>query len=247
MRASQLALFQGEDAVVIRKSPRARRLTLRVFPHGAVELVAPLRASHGSIEKFLHSNAAWIEQARGRFRALQPDAGFAPPDHIRLAAVAESWRVEHQGGRAALEVRPAADGGRLVLRGPDDSQWRRQRLRNWLMARAKATLPPWLARLSAQTGLDYSGVTVRRQRSRWGSCSARRTISLNCSLLFLEPALVTHLLVHELAHTRHLNHSRAFWRLVEALDPDFEALDRQLRDAWSEVPAWVTYDAPAGA
>jgi predicted metal-dependent hydrolase len=241
---SQLALFKGEDAVVIRRSPRARRLTLRVFPHGVVELVAPMRASRGSIENFLQSNAGWIAQARGKFRTLQPDAGFAPPGEIRLAALAERWCVDHHDGRKGLDVHPLANGGRLVLTGPDEPQWRRQRLRAWLMARARATLPPWLAGLSRQTGLEYTGVTVRRQRSRWGSCSAHRRISLNCALLFLEPALVTHLLVHELAHTKHLNHSRAYWRLVETLDSEFKLLDRRLRDAWSEVPAWVNYDAP---
>jgi predicted metal-dependent hydrolase len=110
------------------------------------------------------------------------------------------------------------------------------------MSRARATLLPWLEAVSAEVGLPYTGASVRRQRSRWGSCSARHAISLNCALLFVEPALVRHLFLHELAHTRHLNHSPRFWRLVATLDPEFELRERALREAWRSVPAWLNHD-----
>jgi predicted metal-dependent hydrolase len=240
----QLALFGSEEAVVLRRSARARRLSLRVFPHGVVEVIAPLRAGRRSIEQFVRSNQGWIAKARGQFLALHGSLGFAPPAEIILAAISECWQVEHVEGPAGLVPQAAPGGGRLRLCGPGDAQWRRSRLRAWLMARARETLPPWLDIVSAETGLAYTRVSIRRQRSRWGSCSAGRAISLNCALLFLEPGLVRHLLVHELAHTRHLNHSNAFWRLVAKLDPEYETLDAQLRDAWQSVPAWVSYDPP---
>lgn len=241
--ADQLGLFDGEDAVVVRRSARARRLALKVFPHGAVELVAPLRAGERSIQKFLRSHAGWIAKARSHFRALHGDAGFAPPDEIVLAAIGERWTVEYASGAKRLRAVTAVGGGCLRVSGPDNAQVHRQQLRAWLMARGRETLAPWLARVSTEVGLPYSGVTVRRQRSRWGSCSARHTISLNCALLFLEPELVRHLFLHELAHTRHLDHSRAFWRLVAQLDPEYETAERRLRAAWSGVPAWVSYDS----
>jgi predicted metal-dependent hydrolase len=242
--ADQLALFGSEEAVVLRRSARARRLSLRVFPHGVVEVVAPLRAGQRSIEQFVRSHAAWIAKARGYYRERVGDAGFAPPAEIRLAALDERWQVEYVPGARRLHALAHPGGGALTLAGPEDTQWRRARLRAWLMARARETLLPWLATVSAEAGLEYAGATVRRQRSRWGSCSARKTISLNCALLFLEPALVRHLFLHELAHTRHLDHSRAFWRLVATLDPDFESLEKRLREAWCTVPAWVNHDQP---
>ena len=242
--ADQLALFGTEEGVVLRRSARARRLSLRVFPHGVVEVVAPLRAGQRSIEQFVRTHAAWIATARGRFRELVGDAGFAPPVEIRLAALDECWQVEYVPGAPRLRALVHPGGGTLTLAGPVDAQWRRARLRAWLMARGRAALLPWLAAVSAETGLGYAGATVRRQRSRWGSCSARKTISLNCALLFLEPALVRHLFLHELAHTRHLDHSRAFWRLVATLDPDVESLEKRRREAWCTVPAWVNHDQP---
>ena len=242
--ADQLALFAATDAVVVRRSARARRLGLRVFPHGVVEVVAPLRAGRRSIEQFVQSNAGWIEKARSSFRELHGDAGVVPPESIVLPALDERWAVEYSPGRGRLVVSVEPGGGRLLLTGPGDEQWRIRRLRRWLMERARAQLVPWLAAVSGEVGLEHAGATVRRQRSRWGSCSARRTISLNCALLFVEPALVRHLFVHELAHTRHLNHSRAFWRLVESLAPDFKACEKRLGAAWRNVPAWVNHDPP---
>lgn len=241
--ASQLALFEATDDVVVRRSARARRLAVRVFPHGVVEVVAPLRASEISIRQFVRSQAAWIAKSRGYFQAVVGDAGLAPPVEIRLTAIDEHWRVSYVSGHRRLCAMAEPGGGHLILSGPPDPQWRRQRLRAWLMARGRERLLPWLAAVSAESELPYGGATVRRQRSRWGSCSARKMISLNCALLFLEPALVRYLFQHELAHTRHLNHSRAYWRVVAGLEPDFEAMEQGLREAWSRVPAWVNYDS----
>jgi len=228
----------------VRHSTRARRLALRVFPHGVVELVVPPRTGRRSVEAFLRSHADWIAKARRHFQASAVATAFAPPEEIHLAALGEHWLLRHLPGNPRLKELPAPAGGELHLRGPDDHDWRRLRLRRWLLARGRATLVPWLARVSEESGLRFSGVTVRRQRSRWGSCSASGGISLNCALLFLEPALVRYLFLHELAHTEHLNHSRAFWRCVARLEADFEALESRLGQAWRAVPAWVSYDLP---
>ena len=80
---------------------------------------------------------------------------------------------------------------------------------------------------------------IRRQRSRWGSCSVRGTISLNVCLLFQRPEVVDYLIVHELTHVRHMNHSARFWQAVEQHCPDWRMLDRELVEGWRHVPRWV--------
>ena len=154
----------------------------------------------------------------------------------------EVWKVDYAEGERRLRSTPGTGGGHIQLTGPVDPVWRVQQMRRWLQQRGRAVLVPWLAQVARETGLSYGRVAVRRQRSRWGSCSARHDISLNCALLFMEADLVRHVLVHELAHTRHLNHGPAFWRLVARLAPDFEAAERALRGAWRNVPAWVNHD-----
>jgi predicted metal-dependent hydrolase len=91
-------------------------------------------------------------------------------------------------------------------------------------------------------GLVFQRVLIRRQRTRWGSCSNRGTISLNCCLLFQPPQAVRYLLIHELVHTVHMNHSQRFWERVARHCPQFHSLDRQLRAGWRQVPSWVFAD-----
>jgi hypothetical protein len=112
-------------------------------------------------------------------------------------------------------------------------------LQRWVIDRAHAVLVAWIEGLARETGLSFSRVQVRRQRTRWGSCSPGGTISLNCCLLFQSAAVVRYLLLHELCHIRHMNHSRRFWRLVARHEPNYRALDRVLTQGWRNVPAWM--------
>jgi hypothetical protein len=80
---------------------------------------------------------------------------------------------------------------------------------------------------------------IRGQRTRWGSCSGRGTISLNWHLLFLTPEQVRYVLLHELCHTVELNHSPRFWRLLQQHQPDSEVLRQVMRRAWQDLPAWL--------
>jgi len=241
---SQLSLFSPVEAVTFRHSRRARRLALRVFPHGVVEVVIPPRTANRRIEEFLHAHAGWIARARQALLGAHASPAVDPPGEIHLPAVGERWRVLYRPGPGRLIEGPTAEGRRLVLEGPADDQWRRTRLRAWLRDRGKDVLVPWIREVSEELGLPFGQVTVRRQRSRWGSCSSDRRISLNCALLFVEPELVRYLFIHELCHTRHLNHSRAFWRLVSRHEPAYEAREAALSQAWRIVPAWVSYDPP---
>ncbi|NGX16619.1 SprT family zinc-dependent metalloprotease [Wenzhouxiangella sp. XN24] len=238
----QLALFGAQAAVVVRRSARARRLSLRVYPHGLVEVVAPQRIAERSIRRFVTEQQAWIERARRELGVSTEAGGVEPPAEIRLPAVGELWQVTYRDGARRLRSTADAGGGCIRLSGPADPCWRVQALRRWVQQRGRLVLAAWLADVARETGLSYRNITVRRQRSRWGSCSANHDISLNCALLFLDPALVRHVLVHELAHTRHLNHGPAFWRLVARLAPDFETAERELRDAWRRVPPWLNHD-----
>ena len=98
---------------------------------------------------------------------------------------------------------------------------------------------PWLERTSDELELPFVRAIVRGQKTRWGSCSTQKTISLNYKLLFLPDELARYLFVHELCHTRHLNHSARFWRLVQSREPNYERLENQLTDAWRYVPLWA--------
>lgn len=102
-------------------------------------------------------------------------------------------------------------------------------IERWQEREAKRYLTERVRTLSNQTGLCVRRLSFRRQRSRWGSCNHRGDLSLNLSLIALAPELIDYVIVHELSHTKHMNHSRAFWREVERHCPSAQRLDHALR------------------
>ena len=107
----------------------------------------------------------------------------------------------------------------------------------WLdKGKAKIFLAQWLHETSATTELSFTKVSIRDQKTRWGSCTPKKHINLNYKLIFLPAALAQHVLIHELCHTIHLNHSRRFWALVARHDPDYKMLDKALRKADQYIP-----------
>ncbi|MGH8129495.1 MAG: M48 family metallopeptidase [Steroidobacteraceae bacterium] len=228
----------AEDAWRVRPSLRARRLTVRVLPGGLVEIVVPRGTRPKAIERFVTRHRRWIERKVDQYRPLDAAPSGGLPTCIRFAANGQRYDLEHveAAGAPRLEiasglVRIHGEGSRPALL--------RHALQRFTMREAHAVLAPWLARLSTATGLHYARLQIRRQRTRWGSSSRSGTISLNVCLLFQPPAVVNYLLIHELAHTRYMNHSRRFWALVESMEPHWRELDRALSEGWREVPSWV--------
>ncbi|MDL2272403.1 M48 family metallopeptidase [Desulfovibrio sp. OttesenSCG-928-I05] len=123
---------------------------------------------------------------------------------------------------------------------PGGNQERRSAFaRNLVRSYARRFLGAWLSQCSRESGLIPSSYTVRLQKSRWGSCTCRGGLNLNLSLVFLPFAQCRHILLHELCHLRHMDHSDAFWKLLFQLEPDALEQDAKLRHAWRYVPAWI--------
>jgi predicted metal-dependent hydrolase len=227
----------------VRESRRARYLTLRLLPPHTLELVVPRGTRTADVDAFVRENRRWIEDARRELAQYRPLRGEGLPTAVDLRAIGERWSVEYlhdphgplrcRARESVLEV-STPDANR---RGADDT------LRSWLLDEADFHLVPWLKRESHVVGRRPAKIQVRLQRTRWGSCSNSGTVSLNAALLFLEPAVVRYLLVHELCHLIVLNHSRRFWSAVARYEPDYEALDRELTKAWHEIPLWAHPEA----
>jgi len=245
MVTSQLPLWSENESAhgwVVRESVRARRLTVRVFHTGRVEVVVPTRTSPGAVERFVERHRTWIERKREEARARAVPAAPFPPMKIELAACDESWRVHLTGVGRRVNLGKLGTGLLALDGDTSDARAVRHALRRWLAQRAAEVLTPALDRCARELGFDYERVLIRRQRSRWGSCSTRGTISLNCCLLFQQPQVVRYLMIHELAHTVQMNHSRRFWQTVSRHCPEYRRLDRELLDGWRRVPPWVFGD-----
>jgi predicted metal-dependent hydrolase len=222
----------------VRISRRARRLSMRVFPGGRVEVVVPPGIGIPAIERFVARHRDWAERRSREFALLAPHSAVRRPDTVELALLGRRWTVEY----ATAPRRSVRDDGSGVLRirsaGHTDRQVSAALLR-WLSGIAAVELGQRLDALAGELGIDYARMHLRRQRTRWGSCSAAGTISLNLCLMFQRPAVVRYLMVHELCHRRHMNHSDRYWRLVESFEPEWRVLDAELLKGWRHVPAWV--------
>ena len=222
----------------IRVSARAKYLRLKVVPPGRVELVLPPRCDPRVLPAFVAQHRDWLIATVERFRAEHQQAAAAriAPTQIQLSALGELWQVEYRPGLRTGWWGRAGRG--LLVQHRDDEGWHRV-LQRWLAERARRTLGPQLLTLAAELELPCAGFSIRGQKTRWGSCSSRKVINLNWRLLFLPPEQVRYLMVHELCHTVHMNHSQRFWALVAAKEPACRELDRAMRHAGRLLPAWA--------
>lgn len=179
-------------------------------------------------------------ESERRDRSLESRRSVIHPRTIFFSAIGRHFTVccTHCKG-SKLELSQLSLSG-LELRGnTGNHQGCLTLLKWWLQAQGRLHLVPWLAKLSQETGLPFRTTQIRRQKTRWGSCSSRGTISLNCKLLFLPPHLVRYIMVHELCHTVHLNHSASFWTFLATFEPNCRALDREMKQGGRLVPPWA--------
>ncbi len=237
----QLGLWPSRDTSSgwhVRISRRARRLSMRVSPGGRVEVVVPPGVGIPAVERFVATHREWAERRLQELALDAPRAGERRPAAVELELPARRWDVEYtQSSRSS--VKDSGEGS-LRVRTPQgtDAQVGRALLR-WLAREAEGHLRERLDTVSAETGFDYSRLILRRQRTRWGSCSSAGTVSLNVCLMFQRPEVVRYLMIHELCHRRHMNHSPAYWKLVASFEPHWRALDKELIKGWKNVPAWA--------
>jgi predicted metal-dependent hydrolase len=228
----------------IRVSQRARHVRFQITPERGLEVIIPRRFDPAKVPALVLKNSRWIERAIAKIKlSHESDRLETPwqlPTTIHFQAVDQHWRIvaEKSIGQSirALEM----PGQVLDLRGSIDHELLcRNVLSRWLTRRGAEYLVPWLERVSQETGLRYTSISIKQQRTRWGSCSHRKAINLNARLLFLPRNVVYYILIHELCHTKQLNHSARFWQLVESYMPNYQQLDRELKNSGQYLPRWL--------
>ncbi|KZK73879.1 MAG: hypothetical protein A3K90_03570 [Pelodictyon luteolum] len=231
-------------AYTLKVSRRARSARLRMMPHEGLVVVIPLGFDRREVPALVERHREWIERTslkldRHRPEA-QPELENGLPCMVRLNAIGEEWLVSYEGNRRRLlEDLCTLPFGLVLPADASDPDTAIAVLQMWIKKKAGESLLPLLASTASSLGFSFVTSGVRIQHSRWGSCSSRGRITLNTKLIFLPPELVRYIIVHELCHTVHMNHSKAFWELVARHDPDFREHDLAMRHAWKYVPAWV--------
>jgi predicted metal-dependent hydrolase len=216
MRAQPLAIGSGQVALDFVRHPRARRYVLRVRRDGTVRVTIPRGGILAFAVEFARKNRVWIEEQIAKRRAEAERSGaWSNGTEILVRGEPVLLTTEDQG-----EIQVVRFAGHVL---PVSTEWTDLRpvVEQYLWALADKELPIRTRQLAAQFQLQIGRVVVRNQHSRWGSCSARGTISLNWRLIQAPLFVRDYLITHELMHLRQMNHSPRFWRLVRAACADY--------------------------
>ncbi len=230
--------IETSNPYTIRLSARAKRLQMKVSAQGEVEVVLPKGVNIKVVEPFVKKHQQWLTNTLQRLKKQQTTKHeLFFPDTIHLQAINQSFNVTYCTKNKNALLKRATP--KTIEIFSDDDLHKKQALQQWLSITAKETLTPWLYQTSEALNLPFNKATVRAQKTRWGSCSSRKNISINRNLLFLPEPVVRYLFIHELCHTKHLNHSKTYWAFVEKMEPDYKKLDRDLRHANRQIPHWA--------
>jgi predicted metal-dependent hydrolase len=207
-------------AYAVRHAPRARSVRVAVEPDGTVVALLPPRATQRDAAAAVRELRPWIERrlrdAAARAERMTRPPGTVPCLGCELRVVAEPGRSRvHRQGDTLLAP--------LVGAGQEEA------LERWYRRAARAEIAPRLDAATGALGCSYTALTIRNQRTRWGSCSAKGALSFNWRLLLAPEEIVDYVVWHEACHLVHLDHSPRFWALLARHQPAYREPQRWLR------------------
>lgn len=225
----QLLKVEGISAPVeVRRHPTARRLTLRVSrTQHAVVLTMPRSSDLREADRFLLRNRDWVRERLERVPEPVPfEHGLVLPlrglPH-EIVFLCERSRT----GVVCVEARPARKLPALLVAGAAEHAPRR--LKDWLVAEAGRDLQDRVSHHASQLGVRARRITLRDQKSRWGSCSSTGQLSFSWRLVLAPPLVLDYVAAHEVAHLLEMNHGPRFWRLVAKTLPRMDEAKAWLR------------------
>ncbi len=222
-----LITLQGKELPYQLVRVRSRkRVSLLVNGEGLLQVRTPWRTPLRQVEQLVCDHETWILQQLSQVQQTNAAQSTLPEGHP--LPLLDGF----------VQLRYGTEQIRPIIR-EDNQLWVAARyqersvltalLEQWYRAEARRYLPLRLQLWSDQMQIPYARLTVRSQKSRWGSCSSRKTISLNWRLVCLPVRVGDYVMVHELSHLRHMNHSPDFWGLVARYLPEYVACRQQLR------------------
>lgn len=214
--------------IKIVKHVRAKRLRLRVEPD-AVRLTVPVFCTQKQIQAFLAQSQTWLEKTWQQ-QMQQRNAAISSSSEALTFFNDSTYRiVEHE----AIKLYRFDHGNQQLL---INAAHRAYALKEATFNYAKQVLPDYLMQISRETTLSFNGCTIRRPKTRWGSCTAQKDIMLHAGLVLMDIAVVRYVCIHELAHTRHFNHGPEFWTEVQRHDQAFQKHQQRLNQM--QLPHW---------
>lgn len=216
---AKLFLDNTELTYQVRFSKKAKYLRLQINPSTGLEVVIPHRCKSEDAEKFIYKKKDWILKHLNTISV--PDEFIFLGNKIEVKQKFDLFLEKHK-------VRFQSGG--LIVESPAGSTADISTIyNNWLKSRAKVYLAERTRVLAEENNFSFGRISVRNQKTRWGSCSTSGNISLNYKLMKYRHEIIDYVIIHELCHTKEMNHSKKFWKLVGEIVPGYKALKRELK------------------
>ncbi len=211
----------------IRVSTRARRLRITVSASG-VTVTLPKGIPQREAESFLKQNAVWLNAQLERTAKLVKPSLLPADVMLWHGEAVQLQRIEEAERKSRVRVEPA--NGRLRVYMPAGSKAStRLAAEAWMRANSRAEIEQVVVEQARRMKAKPKAVSIRDQRTRWGSCSSRGNLAFNWRLVMTPPSVLEYVVVHELAHLFELNHSKDFWNIVASFCPDYKKARTWLR------------------
>ncbi len=199
----------------LKKNPRSRSIRISIDSKGKVLVSAPKLYPNLIIEKFLKQQETWILKKQAQVAKLQTQIA---DDEIYIFGKKFQIVVEADQKKASgISI----EGQKLIINQITPGSYQ-TRLESFLKNTATKYLSQKTADLAEKMDINYQRISIRQQKSRWGSCSSQGNLNFNWRLVHYSPAIINYVIIHELAHRQQANHSKKFWLLVNKFDPHYK-------------------------
>jgi predicted metal-dependent hydrolase len=246
-RPAPLILIGEKDAILggrtvkylLKQSARIRGYRLEIRQGTGLIVVVPRKYSQNYIDELLSNKSRWI------LRHLPADSPYQMPlfrkeaDHGDKIPFMGRWlQIVQVAGKGRAEA-ATIDGKRLLISA--DGQGMAAALEKWYRMQASAIFRDKADVFKGPMGVAYHRIFIRGQRARWASCSHQHNLTFNWKLLFAPEHIVDYVIIHELAHLKHMNHSRKFWDMVVGYCPKFKEYRKWLLAHEEELKSYATF------
>ena len=207
--------------IIVQRHSKSNKVNLRITPDGRLKIVMPTYTPLFAAKTLLKTSRSQIRQIineRQETLSYTQDQPIGKSHHLLFQKTTDASKITLSGTQIIAKINEEDD-----ILSQKIQQQIRQKVVTALRKEAKSYLPRRLKFLASEHDFYYQTTKITHASSRWGSCSSRGTISLNIGLMNFQFELIDYVIIHELCHTRHMNHSTNFWREVEKYDPNYKS------------------------
>jgi len=210
------------------KSYRAKYIRIKVSNSGEIKVVLPRGISEKHAHSFVQKKSQWITKTLANIPEIN---GKEFPEYLNLKLLNEEWNIKYINldTNNKIQLHEIADNHLQISGNIEDWRATKTILNQWCKRKAEPIFKDMIEKLAEEHGFHFNKLTIRSQKTRWGSCSTRKNISLNSKLLFMPVNVTKYVIIHELCHTVEMNHSSRFWQLVEDCDENYISNRNELR------------------